>query len=83
MFKLENDSIITLNNFELAVSEYISNQFYSHFLLRTRYRLPDEALNELKKYKIVKVRFITTDGYIERNVSKGNSEKLLKLFNLI
>jgi hypothetical protein len=83
MIKLDNDSIITLNNFELSVADYISNQYYSHFLLKTRYRLPGEALNELKKHKIVIVRFITTDGYIERKVSKGNSEKLLKLFNLV
>jgi hypothetical protein len=83
MFKLENDSIVTLYNMETAVSEYFSMGNISHFLLKTKYLIPNEELNVLKSNKIVKVRFITTEGYIERKVSKGNSTKLLKLFNLI
>jgi hypothetical protein len=83
MFKLENDSIITLYNIETSVSEYFSMGNISHFTLKTNYVLSEEELNALKIQKITKVRFVTTDGYIERKVSKGNSEKLFKLFNLI
>ncbi|MDR1737770.1 MAG: hypothetical protein LBR66_03005 [Candidatus Symbiothrix sp.] len=83
MFKLENDSIVTLYNIETSVSEYFSMGNISHFTLKTNYMLPEEDLNALKTYKITKVRFVTTEGYIERKVSKGNSAKLLKLFNLI
>jgi hypothetical protein len=87
MLKLENDSIITLNNLEYSVGEFdsfnVGSTHISRFLLKTKYILSDDILDDLKKYKIVKVRFDTTDGYIEREVSKGDSNKLLKLFGLI
>lgn len=87
MFKLQNDSIITLTNIEDAVSEYksftIGSTRISHFLLQTKYILPEEQLALLKSDKITKVRFNTTAGYIERNVSEKNAKKLLKLFSLI
>lgn len=87
MFKLQNDSIITLANLEDAVGEYrslnIGNSHISHFLLKTKYYLSEEQINELQANKITNVRFYTTDGYIERKVSEKNAKKLLKLFALI
>lgn len=87
MFKLQNDSIITLANLEDAVGEYrslnIGNSHISHFLLKTKYELSEEQINELQANKITNVRFYTTAGYIERKVSEKNAKKLLKLFALI
>lgn len=85
MFKLQNDSIITLVNLEDAVGEYWSSPIgnISHFLLKTKYELSEEQINELQANKITNVRFYTTDGYIERKVSEKNAKKLLKLFALI
>lgn len=87
MLKLQNDSIVTLSNLEVAVSEYrsftIGNTYISHYLLQTKYTLSDEQIKELQEYKISRIRFYTTDGYIEREVSEKNAKKLLKLFNLI
>jgi hypothetical protein len=65
------------------VSEYFRAGNISHFNLKADYMLSDENLSALKAHKITKVRFITTDGYIERRISKKNSERLLRLFNLI
>lgn len=87
MLKLKNDSIIILSNLQGAVAEHwsvtIGSTYISHFTLKTKYILSKENLQELKENKIIKVRFHTTDGYIEREVSDKNSNKLLKLFNLI
>lgn len=87
MFKLQNDSIITLINQEDAVGEYrslnVGSTHISHFLLKTKYDLSEEKINELQTHKITNVRFYTTAGYIERKVSEKNAKKLLKLFNLI
>lgn len=87
MFKLQNDSIVTLTNLEDAVGEYrslnVGSTHISHFLLKTKYELSEEKIHELQTYKISNVRFYTTDGYIERKVSEKNAKKLLKLFNLI
>lgn len=85
MFKLQNDSIITLANLEDAVGEYWSSPIgnISHFLLKTKYELSEEQINELQANKITNVRFYTTAGYIERKVSEKNAKKLLKLFALI
>jgi len=87
MLKLENDSIVELYNMETSTSEYVDFSVgrtnISYFLLKTKYLLQEEQLINLKANKISVVRFYTTDGYIERKVSKENSGKLLKLFNLI
>lgn len=87
MFKLQNDSIVTLSNLEDAVGEYrsftIGNTHISHFLLQTKYILSDEQIKDLHIHKITIVRFYTTAGYIEREVSDKNAKKLLKLFSLI
>ena len=87
MLKLQNDSILTLENLKDAVSEYwsttIGSLHLSHFNLKTKYILSDEQIKQLQTTPITVVRFYTTDGYIERKVSSKNAKKLLKLFNLI
>lgn len=87
MIKLQNDSIITLQNLKLAVAEYwsttIGSLHLSHFNLNTDYILSDEQIKQLQTIPVTVVRFYTTDGYIERKVSGKNAKKLLKLFNLI
>lgn len=87
MFLLQNDSIINLSNLEDAVGEYksvnVGNTYISHFLLQTKYFLSEEQIKALQALKITKVRFYTTSGYIEREVSEKNAKKLLKLFNLL
>lgn len=87
MFKLDDGSLITLTNLETSTGEYknitIGNTHISHFLLQTNYEISSEQLNKLQGNAIVKVRFYTTDGYIERDVSDKNAKKLLKLFNLM
>jgi hypothetical protein len=87
MLKQENGSIITLTNLEYAESEYwttlAGSTHSTRLILETKYLLYDEDLNELKANKIVKVRFITTHGYIDRNLSEWSSDRLLKLFNLM
>lgn len=87
MFKLQNDSIITIYNLKDAIAEYwsatIGSTHISHFNLKTKYILTDEQIKQLKTTPITVVRFYTTDGYIERKVSSKNAKKLLKLFTLI
>ena len=87
MLKLQNDSIITLQNLKDAVAEYwsstIGSLHLSHFNLKTKYILSDEQIQQLQTTPITVVRFYTTDGYIERKVSAKNAKKLLKLFNLL
>lgn len=87
MLKLQNDSIITLQNLKYSVAEYWSTSIgrlrLSHFNLNTKYILSDEQIKQLQTMPITVVRFYTTDGYIERKVSGKNSKKILKLFNLI
>ena len=87
MLKLENDSIITLNNEEDAVAEYwslnLGKTFIEHFNLKTRYIIPDEVYTLLKTNKIRMVRFYTTDGYITETVSEKRAKKILKLFSLL
>lgn len=78
MLKLENDSIITLNNEEDAVAEYwslnLGKTFIEHFNLKTRYIIPDEVYTLLKTNKIRMVRFYTTDGYITETVSENEQK---------
>lgn len=87
MLKLENDSIITLNNEEDAVAEYwslnLGKTFIWHFSLKTIYIIPDEVYTLLKTNKIRMVRFYTTDGYITETVSEKRAKKILKLFSLL
>ena len=87
MFKLQNDSIVTLANLDYAVSEYwstsVGNTHISHYTLKTKYILSDEQIKQLQTTPITIVRFYTTDGYVERKVSDKNAKKLLKLFSLI
>lgn len=87
MLKLQNDSIITLQNLKDAVAEYwsktVGSLHLSHFNLKTKYILSNEQIKQLQTTPITVVRFNTTDGYIERKVSGKNAKKLLKLFNLI
>lgn len=87
MFKLENDSIITLKNLEDAVAEYwslnLGKTFIEHFNLKTRYVIPEEVYTLLKTYKIRTIRFYTTDGYITETVPDKRAKKILKLFHLL
>ncbi len=87
MIKLQDGNIITLRNLEAVTGEYthfnVGNVNISHFLLQTKYLISETNLKLLQANKIEKVRFYTTDGYIERDVSEKNAKKLLKLFNLI
>lgn len=87
MFKLQNDSIITLYNLKDAIAEYwsatIGSTHISHFNLYTKYILSDEQIKQLQTTPITVVRFHTTDGYIDNEVSNKHAKKLLKLFNLI
>lgn len=79
MLKLQNDSIITLQNPKDAVAEYwsttIGSLHLSHFNLNTKYILSDEQIIQLQTIPIKIVRFYTTDGYIERKVSEKNAKK--------
>lgn len=87
MIKLSNGTLITLTNLEISTGEYksitVGNAHISHFLLQTMYELSNEQLKELQGNTVAKVRFYTTSGYIERDVSDKNGKKLLKLFNLM
>ncbi len=87
MFKLQDDSIITLSNLEHSIADYwsatIGTLHLSHFVLKTEYLLSDEQIKQLQATPIAIVRFYTTDGYIERNVTTRDAKRIQKLFNLI
>ncbi len=84
MFKLDNDSIITLYNMETSFAEYLHGKGDNRsYMLETNYLIPDDALEVLKKHKIIEARLYANDGYRGCKVSKRRAEKLQKMFNLI
>lgn len=87
MFKLEDNSVIKLSNIETSIAKYFSETIgsvhLSHFYLECQCLLGDDQLKKMQTTKITMIRFYTTDGYIERNVSDKSAKKLLKLFNLM
>jgi hypothetical protein len=46
------------------------------------YRLFAEQINILKKYKAIKVRVYTFDGYVECNIKKG-AQTIIKALEII
>jgi hypothetical protein len=78
MFKLENDSIITLYNLEYALTcsgcGAISLAGSSAQGIKTSYSLSEQNVEELKKFKIVKWRIYTTNGYVEDEIKEKKQE---------
>jgi len=87
LIKLDNDEIVKLSNFKYSVAEfwstYIGSTYLSHYNLYISCFLDELSKTKLQKNYITKVRFYTTDGYIEKDVNKNRAKKLLKMFNLL
>lgn len=87
MFKMNNDSIITLNAIKYSISEKgggaINMAGSSAWGIHIRYSIDKKDVENFK-YGFSKIRLYTTDGYIEEdNIKMDNSLKLyntLKLF---
>jgi hypothetical protein len=88
MLKFKNGEIVTLNNIQTAVSEYFTATIsttttISHFTLKPSVNMSADDLHKCQTDLIEKVRFVTTTGYIEREVKSKKALSVQKMFNLI
>lgn len=87
MFKLENDSILTLHNpkYEIACRgcgaiNLIGSEGYG---VNLKIPLEADKIDYLITHKITKIRLYTTDGYVEGEVKEKFSDMIAKEFKLI
>ncbi len=87
MFKTENDEIIELSFSESMVADYSSSQVgttnITRWTAKMYFLLSDELVQKFNDIRIKKVRWYTTDGYVEKDVKKKNSKNISKLLNCI
>jgi len=87
MFLLSNGDVVTLHNSEytLTCSGCGATGFVGSTGMgtHTRYPITEEDIGKLLKDAIVKVRILTNDGYIEREVSKKESAMVHKMLALV
>ncbi len=83
LFKLDNDSIITLYSMERSFAKHERVGDTHQYALETLYLIPDDALETFQQHNIAVIRFYANDGYREWEVPKRAFKKLHKMFNLI
>jgi hypothetical protein len=87
MLKLDNDSVLTLNNpkYEIACRgcgaiNLIGSEGYG---VHIKIPLESDQIDYLIDHKIMKMRIYTTDGYVEGDVKDKFSDIIAKEFKLI
>ena len=87
MLKLKDSSIITLKSNEFRMATYgggATGLAGSRALgFSVDYLVNDSALKELSTADIVKIRWYTSDGYIEHEIKEKNSKKINDCARLI
>jgi hypothetical protein len=87
MFKLENDSVVTLTNpkYEIACQGCGAVNLIGSSGYGVNLKIPiDEPLIEhLSSHKVTKIRIYTTDGYVEEDIKEKFRETVLKELKLI
>jgi hypothetical protein len=79
MLKLINNEIVEVYTNKYQVSSPIGN----YWTITIFYSIDENAFQKLKQHEVVKLRFYTTDGYIDKEVPKGASNKILQMFKCI
>lgn len=86
--KLENDSILSFNPMQYVITERgagaIGINGIGTYGADIKY-IPsiNKYFDNLKTYNVVKIRFNTSDGYYEFDISKKNSAKIRKALTII
>lgn len=75
MFKLANDSVVTLKSMDI----YAADLSGSLGVLNATYTISKEQLALLSKSGIVKFRYYLTDGYVEEEVKEKWQSRLMTL----
>jgi hypothetical protein len=87
LIKLDNDSIITLNNLEYTISESnvvnLGTTNYVNRYIELSYPISESQLKMLLQNIIVKYRFYTNSGYIEDEIKKKKDAEIDKIINCI
>ncbi len=87
MLKLSNDSILIFDNLKYTIScegcgsKGITGSVYEGVELS--FVVNNSQYNQLKNYKVAKLRIYTTNGYVESEVKDKHSETILKAISLI
>ena len=87
-FKLENDSIITLNNLQYKITSYgdgaISPAGSASLGIHVEYAgLNKILIDTLKKHKVVKIRIYFIDKYKEVDINDKHAQFIINALNLI
>lgn len=75
MFKLSDNTIITLRAIEESSSVFSAISGMATTSIESQYIVSKEQLQQLSNNITNKVRFYTTGGYIEKETSSGGKEK--------
>jgi hypothetical protein len=79
MLKLQNNEVVEVFADNYKVSTPIGN----YWTITIYYDIFDSVFQKLKQSEVIKLRFYTADGYVDKEVPKGASKKLLQLLNCI
>ena len=79
MLKLSNNEVIEVFSDKYQVSSPIGN----YWTIRIYYNINENGFQKLKQFEVVKLRFYTADGYIDKEVSPVASKKLLQMFKCL
>ncbi len=83
MIKLNNDSVITLQSLEIASATHSYSSGMTATTIYCNYSITKEQLELLAKNPAVKIRFYTTDGYLEKETTTNGIDRLLSFANCI
>ena len=78
MLKLANNEVV-----EVFAKYQVSTPIGNYWTIIIYYYINESAFQRLKQSEVTKLRFYTTDGYIEKVVPLGASKKVLQMFKCI
>lgn len=79
MLKLINDEVLEIYSNDYKVSSPIGN----YWTITIYYYIDENTFQKLKENQVVKLRFYTDEGYVDKEVSKGASNSILQMFKCI
>ncbi|MDD3688384.1 MAG: hypothetical protein PHE56_16690, partial [Bacteroidales bacterium] len=83
MLKLYNGDIIKLESLETKISSPQISQYGSGSIVKIAYLLTQNSIDLLKKDDIDKIRINTNKGYLEGELTKKQSQKLIKAIEIL
>ncbi len=79
MLKLANNEVVEVFADKYQVSSPIGN----YWTITIYYSISESAFQKLKQSEIVKLRFYTAEGYVDKEVPQNATKKILQMFKCI